>query len=208
MGASIETYIPTSMADDIRKLGITRTATTQAMQVALRKLIADKKAYIAWAEAGCPEEPAKKVEAKPVAENLRTFVSTFTGENSTAIEEKAVEAAREAFGPNFLFTVVQDYQVNQNLHRTDNGKFAASVTVQVRSKLEKLRTPSAPDESRLIATVEQAFNASTIDEGIDQAIAKLHEAFGSDVIVVPSLGRVYPFNKVILGTIDAKVYLP
>lgn len=53
MGTSIEAYIPVSMADDLRKLKI---STTSIIQKALREAIAAKKAHIAWAEAGCPEE--------------------------------------------------------------------------------------------------------------------------------------------------------
>ncbi len=109
MGASIETYIPASMADDLRKLGITRTATTQAIQATLRKLIADKKAHIAWAEAGCPETPAEETPSLKELLNIShdegtmSFLATVESKFSApTVEEgvkKAVEAVRKVFGP-------------------------------------------------------------------------------------------------------------
>ncbi len=113
MGSSIETYIPTSMADDLRKLGITRTATTQAIQATLRKLIADKKAHIAWAEAGCPETPAEETPSlkelldishdEGTMSYLVTVEQSFSARTANEGVQQALAELRRVFGEDAHF---------------------------------------------------------------------------------------------------------
>lgn len=113
MGTTIAAYIPSSMAEDLRKLGIDHTVTTRAIQKTLRKLIADKKAHIAWAEAGCPETPAEETpslkELLNIApdEGTMSYLVTVEQEfNAPTVAEgvqQALDELRRVFGPEAVF---------------------------------------------------------------------------------------------------------
>lgn len=201
MGTSIEAYIPVTMADKLRKLKI---STTPIIQKALREAIAAKERHIAWAEAECPEKTPEPVE--PLS---RVLTGNFSGENSEQIEENALKAAREVFGPDVDLRIVRDYKVMQNLHTTSH-KFTAAVKVEAIEPLQLL-TSENEDEPKLIATVSQRFTAKSVPEGVLQAVTEVRKAFGPEGTVraeSSSLGEVNVYPGGIIGSVNVKVYLP
>lgn len=110
MGTSIEAYIPVSMADDLRKLKI---STTSIIQKALREAIAAKKAHIAWAEAGCPEEVIEETPSLKELLNITpdegtmsylvTVEHAFNARTTGEGVQQALAELRRVFGPEAVF---------------------------------------------------------------------------------------------------------
>jgi post-segregation antitoxin (ccd killing protein) len=187
-------YLPDDLAEDVKLYEVTMSAVAQD---ALRAAVAAKKALV-----------EQEDDAEAVTPKGRTFVANFVGPDATSIEEKALAAAREVFGPDVNLTVVQDYTVTQNLLNHTDARYAAKVTVEVRSNLKELLTAPIPEGAKLIATVNQRFAADSVSEGIVQAEEEILRAFGPNVVVRSTLhGDTLIFNNAVLGSANVKVYL-